>query len=195
MKQADVVLLGYPVPFSLSPDVRRRNLEIYEAATSPRGPAMTWSMFAVGWMELKDPSRARSLLDRSVTNVTEPFKVWTENADGSGAVNFLTGMGGFLQAVLFGCTGFRVTCTGVIFDPLCLTDISTVCVSGIFYQGNRLNFTFCKDSVMVEVTAQAWPGAPQLEVELWPSRAQLPLLLGHQVSFPCSAGRIQRSLP
>lgn len=42
MKQADVVLLGYPVPFHLSPDIRRKNLEIYEAVTSPRGPAMTW---------------------------------------------------------------------------------------------------------------------------------------------------------
>lgn len=42
MKQADVVLLGYPVPFSLSPRVRRKNLEIYEAVTSPQGPAMTW---------------------------------------------------------------------------------------------------------------------------------------------------------
>lgn len=42
VKQADVVLLGYPVPFPLSPDVRRRNLEIYEAVTSPQGPAMTW---------------------------------------------------------------------------------------------------------------------------------------------------------
>ncbi|XP_013358366.1 PREDICTED: acid trehalase-like protein 1 isoform X4 [Chinchilla lanigera] len=195
VKQADVVLLGYPVPFPLSPDVRRRNLEIYEAVTSSQGPAMTWSMFAVGWMELKDPSRAQGLLDRSIINVTEPFKVWTENADGSGAVNFLTGMGGFLQAVLFGCTGFRITCTGVTFDPLCLTGISRVCVSGIFYQGNRLNFSFCKDSVTVEVTAQTWPRAPQLEAELWPSRAQLPLLLGHKVSFPCSAGRIQRSPP
>lgn len=36
-----------------------------------------------------------------------PLQVWTENADGSGAVNFLTGMGGFLQAALFGFTGFR----------------------------------------------------------------------------------------
>lgn len=35
------------------------------------------------------------------------LQVWTENADGSGAVNFLTGMGGFLQTALFGCTGFR----------------------------------------------------------------------------------------
>ncbi|XP_069909684.1 protein-glucosylgalactosylhydroxylysine glucosidase isoform X3 [Oryctolagus cuniculus] len=42
VKQADVVLLGYPVPFPLPPDVRRRNLEIYEAATSSQGPAMTW---------------------------------------------------------------------------------------------------------------------------------------------------------
>lgn len=47
MKQADVVLLGYPVPFSLNPQVRRRNLEMYEAVTSPQGPAMTWVRWVV----------------------------------------------------------------------------------------------------------------------------------------------------
>ncbi|XP_077817625.1 protein-glucosylgalactosylhydroxylysine glucosidase isoform X2 [Macaca mulatta] len=193
VKQADVVLLGYPVPFSLSPDVRRKNLEIYEAVTSPQGPAMTWSMFAVGWMELKDTARARGLLDRSFASMTEPFKVWTENADGSGAVNFLTGMGGFLQAVLFGCTGFRVTRAGVTFDPVCVSGISRVSVSGIFYQGNKLNFSFSEDSVSVEVTARAGPWAPGLEAELWPSQARLSLLPGHKVSFPRSAGQIQRS--
>lgn len=195
VKQADVVLLGYPVPLPLSPDIRRKNLEIYEAVTSPKGPAMTWSMFAVGWMELKDPSRAQTLLNRSFTNVTEPFKVWTENADGSGAVNFLTGMGGFLQATLFGCTGFRVTEAGVTFDPLCPVGIYGVCVSGIFYQGNKLNFAFSKDSITVEVTAQAGPSAPLLEAELWPSQARLLLPPGHTISFPHSAGRIQRSPP
>jgi hypothetical protein len=195
VKQADVVLLGYPVPFTLSPDVRRKNLEIYEAVTSPRGPAMTWSMFAVGWMELKDPSKVRDLLDRSFTNVTEPFKVWTENADGSGAVNFLTGMGGFLQAVLFGCTGFRITEASVKFDPLCPVGVSRVHISGISYQGNKLNFAFSKDSITVEVTAQAEPWAPLLEAKLWPSQTRLPLLLGHKVSFPHSAGQIQRSPP
>ncbi|XP_048663938.1 protein-glucosylgalactosylhydroxylysine glucosidase isoform X3 [Marmota marmota marmota] len=195
VKQADVVLLGYPVPFPLSPDVRRKNLEMYEAVTSPQGPAMTWSMFAVGWMELKDPLRARRLLDRSLTNVTEPFKVWTENADGSGAVNFLTGMGGFLQAVLFGTTGLRVTRAGMTFDPLCPAGVSGVCVSGISYQGNKLNFIISEDSMTVEVTAQAGPWAPLLEAELWPSQVRLPLLPGHKASFPHSAGRIQRSLP
>lgn len=36
----------------------------------------------MGWMELKDPSRAQSLLDRSFTNVTEPFKVSLPLAQG-----------------------------------------------------------------------------------------------------------------
>lgn len=48
MKQADVVLLGYPVPFPLKPDIRRKNLEIYEAVTSPQGPAMTWVRILAG---------------------------------------------------------------------------------------------------------------------------------------------------
>lgn len=195
VKQADVVLLGYPVPFPLPPDVRRRNLEIYEAATSSQGPAMTWSMFAVGWMELKDLVRAQGLLNRSFANITEPFKVWTENADGSGAVNFLTGMGGFLQALLFGCTGFRVTRAGLSFDPVCLADISRMCVSGVSHQGSKINFSFSQDCVTVEVIAHTGPEAPPLEVELWPSRSRLPLPTGHKVSFPRSAGRIQRSPP
>lgn len=195
VKQADVVLLGYPVPFPLRPDTRRKNLETYEAVTSPRGPAMTWSMFAVGWMELKDPSRAQVHLSRSFANVTEPFKVWTENADGSGAVNFLTGMGGFLQAALFGCTGFRITEAGVTFDPLCPDLVSRLSVSGISYLGNKLSFAFSKDSVTLEVTARAEPWAPLLEAELWPSLARLPLTPGQKVSFPHSAGRIQRSSP
>ncbi|XP_017177594.1 protein-glucosylgalactosylhydroxylysine glucosidase isoform X2 [Mus musculus] len=199
VKQADVVLLGYPVPFPLTPDIRRKNLETYEAVTSPQGPAMTWSMFAVGWMELRDPSRAQVHLSRSFANVTEPFKVWTENADGSGAVNFLTGMGGFLQAALFGCTGFsspyRITEAGVTFDPLCPDLVSRVSVSGISYLGNKINFAFSKDSVTLEVTARAEPWAPLLEAELWPSLAHLPLTPGQKVSFPHSAGRIQRSSP
>ncbi|XP_003354465.2 protein-glucosylgalactosylhydroxylysine glucosidase isoform X2 [Sus scrofa] len=195
VKQADVVLLGYPVPFPLSPTVRRQNLEIYEAVTCPQGPAMTWSMFAVGWMELKEPGRAWDLLEKSFANTSEPFKVWTENADGSGAVNFLTGMGGFLQAVLFGFTGFRITRAGLTFDPMCPAGISGVCVSGISYQGSKLDFSFSEGSVTVTVTARAGPWAPPLEAELWPSQDRLPLPPGHKVSFPCSAGRIQRSHP
>ncbi|XP_054684386.1 protein-glucosylgalactosylhydroxylysine glucosidase isoform X3 [Grus americana] len=118
VKQADVVLLGFPLMHPMSSEVRRNDLEMYEPVTELDGPAMTWSMFAVGWLELKEVQRAQSQLNKCFSNITEPFKIWVENSDGSGAVNFLTGMGGFLQAVLFGYTGFRSTCSGAEFKAL-----------------------------------------------------------------------------
>lgn len=42
MKQADVVLLGFPMMYPMSPEVRRNDLEMYEPVTEQDGPAMTW---------------------------------------------------------------------------------------------------------------------------------------------------------
>lgn len=42
MKQADVVLLGFPLMHPMSAEVRRNDLEMYEPITDPAGPAMTW---------------------------------------------------------------------------------------------------------------------------------------------------------
>lgn len=42
VKQADTVMLGYPLGLTVTPEVRRNDLETYEAVTDPRGPAMTW---------------------------------------------------------------------------------------------------------------------------------------------------------
>ncbi|XP_074086767.1 protein-glucosylgalactosylhydroxylysine glucosidase [Macrotis lagotis] len=192
VKQADVILLGYPVPYPLSRDVRRKNLETYEAVTSAEGPAMSWSMFAVGWMELKEMPKAHGHLRKCFSNISEPFKVWTENPDGSGAVNFLTGMGGFLQAVLFGFTGFRITRAGLTFDPTCSTEVLAMGIPGVSYLGNKLCFAFTEKMVTIMVTASAGGEAPPLEVELRPSGERLPLPLGCKVSFPITAGRIQR---
>ncbi|XP_068964073.1 protein-glucosylgalactosylhydroxylysine glucosidase isoform X4 [Petaurus breviceps papuanus] len=177
VKQADVVLLGYPVPYPLSPDIRRKNLEIYEAVTSSEGPAMTWSMFAVGWTELKEMHKAHQQLRKCFSNISEPFKVWTENADGSGAVNFLTGMGGFLQAALFGFTGFRITRAGLTFDPTCSAEVRSMTIPRVSYLGNKLCFSFSEEMVTIVVIASGWGRAPPLEVELRTSGKRLPLPL------------------
>lgn len=42
VKQADAVMLSFPLGLTMSPEVRRNDLEIYEPVTDPRGPAMTW---------------------------------------------------------------------------------------------------------------------------------------------------------
>lgn len=42
VKQADTVMLGYPLGLPMTPEVRRNDLEAYEPVTDPDGPAMTW---------------------------------------------------------------------------------------------------------------------------------------------------------
>lgn len=42
VKQADTVMLGYPLGLPMSQEVRRNDLQIYEPITDPQGPAMTW---------------------------------------------------------------------------------------------------------------------------------------------------------
>ncbi|KAM4777828.1 protein-glucosylgalactosylhydroxylysine glucosidase isoform 2-T2 [Cyanocitta cristata] len=193
VKQADVVLLGFPLMHPMSAEVRRNDLEMYEPVTDPAGPAMTWSMFAVGWLELKELQRARSQLQKCFSNITEPFKVWVENSDGSGAVNFLTGMGGFLQVVLFGFTGFRITRSGLLFDPAFPDDITKLNVSSISYLGNKLEVTITREETRMEVTETCRdPPASALEAVL-ESGQRFPLREGQSISFPTAPGWIQRS--
>lgn len=77
IKQADVVLLGYPIMHVTDPIQRKNDLEIYENVTRSDGPAMTWSMHAIGYLELNDERRAEVLLNRSYQPyIMEPFKVY-----------------------------------------------------------------------------------------------------------------------
>ncbi|XP_007885623.2 protein-glucosylgalactosylhydroxylysine glucosidase isoform X1 [Callorhinchus milii] len=192
VKQADAVLLGFPLMYPMNPEVRRNDLEIYEGATDPDGPAMTWSMFAIGWLELKATARAGQLLEKCYKNIQEPFKVWSESADGSGAVNFLTGTGGFLQFPLFGCTGIRVRKDCLYFDPILLDNISELRITGISYLGNKLDFELTKELFTVVLTAAPGPQVNLLEAVLCGSGESFTLYKGQPVSFAPGPGKIQK---
>ena len=57
--------------------------------TDPGGPAMTWAIFAVGWINAGDFNRSAPHFQRGYANVHAPFNVWTESP-GGGTVNFIT---------------------------------------------------------------------------------------------------------
>jgi hypothetical protein len=60
----------------MSEQVRRNDLLTYEPLTRDDGPAMTWSMHAIGFLELKDFDSAEKLFQRSYeTYVRKPFNV------------------------------------------------------------------------------------------------------------------------
>ena len=80
IKQADTVLLGFPLMWDMPEDVRRNDLLTYQNVTDSNGPAMTWGMYSVGWMEMGDNQKADDFFNRSYSlYVREPFKVKFKN--------------------------------------------------------------------------------------------------------------------
>lgn len=60
------------------------------AVTDPNGPAMTWSMTAIGYLELQEYSTANSYFIQGFANAQEPFQVWTETPTGVSHLLFVT---------------------------------------------------------------------------------------------------------
>jgi len=153
IRQADVVLLGFPLDMQMEPATRRADLTYYAQRTDPHGPAMTWAMHAIGHLELGDRQAASVNFNRSFSNAQPPFKVWTELPGGGGAVNFLTGMGGFLQAVVFGLPGLRIHEDHLELNPSLVDGMESVTVRGIHYRDMVFNFEFDALHMSVHVHA------------------------------------------
>lgn len=112
IKQADVTLLGYPLQFAnMQASTRRNNLHLYTNLTRSNGPAMTWSMHAIGHLEIDSQPLSEVMFNRTfVPYLRSPYFVWNEYVNGVsyGAVNFITGAGGFLQLIMYGYAGIRI---------------------------------------------------------------------------------------
>uniref|UniRef100_A0ACB8G2Y4 Uncharacterized protein n=2 Tax=Sphaerodactylus townsendi TaxID=933632 RepID=A0ACB8G2Y4_9SAUR len=103
-------------------------------------------------------------------------------------------MGGFLQAILFGYTGFRITKNCLNFDPVCPDDTTKLKITGVCYLGSKLSFTITKEDVTIEVTwSSSEPQSSSLEAVLAATQHHFPLQEGQSVTFPTAAGWIQKA--
>lgn len=123
IKQADVALLGYPLQYAnVNESTRRNNLVFYGKVTRETGPAMTWSMHAIGHLDV-DELPPEELFKRTyVPYIRTPFYVWNEYVDGvpNGASNFITGAGGFLQLIMYGYAGIRINADSLTIEKTTL---------------------------------------------------------------------------
>lgn len=183
VKQADVILLGFPLMVNMSFDVRRSDLSFYEPRTNPRGPAMTKSMFAIGWLDVGEHARAETSFNESYVNAKAPFMVWTEGADGGGAVNFITGAGGFLQSVLFGYGGLRLHGNKQLqFTPRLLPGATQVKLIGIDYHGNSVDFVIGGSESEIMVTSRL-SSAPILQAVIVSTQKKHRLDIGFRLNI------------
>jgi len=150
VKQADVVLLVYPLMVNMSKEVQLNDLLYYSKRTDPDGPAMTYSMFAINWLSLNVPQNATAEFARSYANIQPPFSIWSETPRG-GTTNFITGAGGFLQAVWAGYGGIRVTDNGLLLNPTLPANTSTLKFRQIQYLGSWFDATISTQSIVIEL--------------------------------------------
>ncbi|XP_059058126.1 protein-glucosylgalactosylhydroxylysine glucosidase isoform X1 [Achroia grisella] len=162
IKQADVVLLGFPLQYPMNMSTRVNDLSYYESVTRSSGPAMTWSMHTIGHLRIQDDKKAADMFNKSYQGyVREPFKVWSElQRPNVGAVNFFTGMGGFLQTLIFGYAGVSIHLDRLeINRPQLPPNTTNFKIRGIKYLGANLTLgiTEASSTLVVESLDDAWP--------------------------------------
>ncbi|MEA2158963.1 MAG: hypothetical protein QOD66_1343, partial [Solirubrobacteraceae bacterium] len=110
VKQADVVMLTYPIDFPMASGVGLSDLNYYAPRTDLQGPAMTDAIHSIDASALNAPGcSAYTYMLRSYEPfLRPPYDQFAETRSGpSTGVNFLTGVGGFLQVFEYGYSGLR----------------------------------------------------------------------------------------
>ncbi|OZJ06317.1 hypothetical protein BZG36_00724 [Bifiguratus adelaidae] len=151
VKQADVVLLIYPLEYNvIDPTL---DLTFYAGATSPNGPGMTYSIFSIDAAQLATQGceSYTYLLQSSEPYVRAPFAQFSEqtvdNYEDNGHTNpaytFLTGHGGYLQTYTHGFTGYRPRLDCFYLDPSLPPQFGPegYTVKGMKWQGNVFDVT------------------------------------------------------
>ncbi|MEW1826681.1 discoidin domain-containing protein [Streptomyces sp. NPDC088196] len=129
IKQADTVLLIYPLEWPMPTGAAAATLDYYAQRTDPDGPAMTDAVHAIDAAAIGEPGcAAYTFLRRAYQPFARgPFALFSESRGdkagasdplaGSPAQDFLTGKGGFLQVFTHGLTGLRLRPDALHLDP------------------------------------------------------------------------------
>lgn len=165
IKQADTVLLMYPLEWPMSKQAATNTLDYYAARTDPDGPAMTDSVHAIDAAAIGEPGcSAYTYLTRSIRPfVRGPFDLFSEARgekagasdplSGSPAQNFTTGQGGFLQVFTNGLTGQRMRENSVHLDPMLPPQLSQgVKLNDLHWQGRTYDIAIGAHDTTVRLT-------------------------------------------
>ena len=197
IKQADVVLLKFPLSWNgYRGQSVLNDLQYYEEKTDEKeGPAMTYGVYAIGWIAEGKLARAEPLFAKSYANVHEPYLVWTETPNG-GAVNFITGAGGFLQAVINGYGGLRILDPtadtpfrfkkAIQFNPVLPPNSDFVRFKGVSFQDSRITIEY--NSTHVSVVADELSSSTAAFISHQSSISQI--ITNTKVTFACQVFQI-----
>ncbi|KAK7203219.1 glycosyl hydrolase family 65 central catalytic domain-containing protein [Myxozyma melibiosi] len=196
VKQADVVMLDYPLEYSSTFQQSLNNLDFYAMAQSPDGPAMTWAIFAINAAELS-PSGCASytyLLSSSQPYLRAPYYQFSEqqaddireNGGTHPAFPFLTGHGGFLQVFTHGFTGFRAREEAFHLDPSLPPQLGEggYTVSGMKWRGNVFDVTVALNETTVVLRNSSESSTAAIEIGSGEMKGRYEISAGESLTVP-----------
>lgn len=162
IKQADTVLLIYPLEWPMSQAVSSNTLSYYAERTDPDGPAMTDSVHAIDAAAIDAPGCATdTYLERAVRPFERaPFGQFAEARGnkagvkdalaGAPAFTFVTAAGGFLQTFTNGLLGLRLRADEVRIDPTVPPELSSgLNIRGMHWQGRTFDAELGLDNTTI----------------------------------------------
>eukprot|EP00051_Salpingoeca_urceolata_P020106 m.299134 g.299134 ORF g.299134 m.299134 type:complete len:912 (+) comp19543_c1_seq5:107-2842(+) len=161
----DVLLLTYPLGDVLKltdQDVAKADVETFFDITCMENAGMTTPIQTIVWLQVQNHTMAQRTFNRSMFAACYgPFNVRNEvdkHADVVGAhfdnTHFLTGDGGFLQAVLYGYGGLRITEAGLLLHrPFVPDDVATLVLRSLAWRRNRLTVTVDSEYLHLQVNS------------------------------------------
>ena len=146
VKQADVVLMTYPLHYPMPTQVALNDINYYVPRTRANGPAMTDAIHSIATSALDLPGcAAYTFMIRSyLPQLHEPFFQTSETTEG-GPLNFLTGTGGVLQQFLYGFSGLRFGADAIELDPSLPPQLQGLTLNGLQWQGRVFTMRITRD--------------------------------------------------
>lgn len=156
VKQADVVLMTYPLQFPMPPQVALNDINYYAPRTRSNGPAMTDAIHSIATSALNVPGcAAYTFMVRSYLPQLRMPYYQTSETDEGGAVNFLTGTGGLLQQFYYGFSGLRFGTDAIEIDPSLPPQMQGLTLHGLAWQGRTFEMHIDRDHTEVRLIAGA----------------------------------------
>lgn len=139
-----VPLLTFPLQIPMSEDAKRNNLNhaIKLLEKEGSGAMMTITLFSVVAAELGNRELVNKLFPISYKGyLRPPFNALAETPS-SDSINFLTGAGGFLQQIIFGFTGLRLTEDGLVkkYSPMLPTSVQKLKLKNFRIRNKQFDF-------------------------------------------------------
>jgi trehalose/maltose hydrolase-like predicted phosphorylase len=156
IKQADTVMLTYPLDFSMPSGVGLNDLNYYAPRTDLQGPAMTDAIHSIDASTLNAAGcSAYTYMLRSYEPfLRAPYDQFAETRTGPNTgFNFLTGVGGFLQVFEYGFSGLRFTSTAVQLDPSLPPQLPGITLNGLEWQGRVFTVAIGLQNTTVSLTS------------------------------------------